>query len=288
MDINVREYLTNIIEDKGLNIPPFTPQLGEYIRGFRADRLSIIGAYTGVGKSYFVINVLDFILRSAYKTRVLVVSTEMSVDDYESRLVLMRAGLYENDLYNITSDSKKALFRSLESYEKSKLDNKNNITIIYENTWEKIAEHCKKNKYDLIILDYVQDISVNGLYRQEDTMPILAKKIEEIKTNAHVFCISQINNKHAEGNLFTLPFAYGLELSRKASHGIVLSRVKEKKGDEFSSRYTPYMVVNVMKNRGGKLGKFVMKVDRGHLYRQLDTREVLEFQNIKDSLSITI
>lgn len=284
---NLRQYFLDIKENTGLNIQPFFNPLAEYISGFRAGRITVIGAYTGIGKTYTIANILDIILKKQPKLRVLVVSTEMEVNDYEARIVLLRAGLYENHVYNLTQEQESRLLSKLGEYEDEQAKGNNNIEFVFENIFENLEERCKKKEYDLVIIDYIQDMVVQNKYKPEETMPILSQRLKSLKKDKHVMVVSQINNKHKEGSLSTLPFAYGTELGRVLAHAIVINRIEYKNSDKFKENFSDYLLFSVSKNRYGKTGKFILRVQPGHKFSEMSRIEQLDFDQKKSNLAIT-
>lgn len=282
--MNVREHIIKIIENQSNGIFPFFIGLKEFIPELLPDRVTAIGAYTGVGKTYAVANFLNNLLNLGVKHKILVVTTEMSVADYEARLIYLRSGLYENDLYNITEESYKTLKREIDKYDELKLEG---ITIdyLYTNKFETIKQ--KSKNYDLIIIDYIQDLIVNDFYKPEDTMPVLAQELKDLKQGRHIVCISQINNKHKENKLNTLPFAYGVEFSRMIAHGLVLERVY-KKSDDINREATNYILFKVSKNRYGNTGTLILKINKGHHFAELTYHEKVEFEEMRKSKVLEI
>lgn len=278
MGMNVREHIIKIIENESNGIFPFFDGLKKYIPELLPDRVTIVGAYTGIGKTYAVVNFLNKLLNLRVSHRVLVVTTEMSVADYEARLIYLRAGLYENDLYNINNQDYIKLKKELDKYDEIKLEG-TTIDYLYTNKFETIKEKAKG--YDLVIIDYIQDLIVNGLYKPEDTMPVLSQELKALKEKRHVVCISQINNRHREAKLTTLPYAYGVELSRMIAHGLVLERVYKKSTNDLDREATNYILLKVAKNRYGDVGTLVLKINRGHYFTELDYVEKSDFEKMQ-------
>jgi replicative DNA helicase len=278
--MTLRAHFQKLISNTGNNLKAFYPEMNKYIRTFKPDRITGIGAYTGVGKSYAVTNLLDHVLLTQPELKVLVVSTEMSEIDYEARIILMRAGAYEDQLEAGNNAKITAVKEALDNYTQAKYKN---VTFLYENIWENFAPKAKD--YDLIIIDYIQDVVIMGEYKPEHTMPILSHKLKELKEGRHVIAVSQVNNKHQEQKLNTLPYAYGVEFSRVIAHGIVMARIQYKDADKFQDKYTDYLLMQIAKNRYGQEGKIVLKIHPGHRMKPLTVEELQHLESIKDTLT---
>lgn len=272
----ILQELQLYLDGKIKHIPVGYSKLGYFINSFRKGRLSLIGAYTGAGKTFFVLNLVEEILKIAPSTKICIVSTEMSELDYITRLLCVRAGFYFQDFEREPEKFAPKLKEQLDNFT---LHSEIQPTIVgMVNKWEEIE--LQVSGFDIVIIDFIQDVSVDDKYKPEDTMPILTHKLRSVMQDSHVIAISQLNNKHIEHKLETFPFAFAVEMSRIVSHAILLKRIKIKDKQTGEKVYSPFLTVNILKNRYGAEGWFPLKIYPGHRFHELTQVELVEFENI--------
>ena len=72
--------------------------IDDAIGRLRKGRIMIVGGASKVGKSYFALNILDSMIKQPEPKRILVLSTELSEDDYLLRYACMNNQVWENEV----------------------------------------------------------------------------------------------------------------------------------------------------------------------------------------------
>ena len=269
----VRERVADIRDGKIKGITTGLGVLDKYSGRMEKGQVWIAGGYTGTGKSFLVLNMIDGQLKEAKKLgttpHIVIFSTELSEDDYIYRHCLMRLGLYKSQFeYEITdpvSEYENRMMIELEEYDE--LIENGTITIYGGITkLEDIVQlmNVQKVKPDVIYIDYIQELIVENKYDVKDTMPIIAKKLKgfALTWKTSIIAISQINNyamsKESDPNKTQLaPFTFGRELVNAAHCAILIARDKEQ--GELKKELNLF----ILKARGGELRMIRYEIRNG-------------------------
>lgn len=126
-DINaVMDNMTRLIQQKGQvqGLPTGYPKLDENINGLKPGELFVIAARPSMGKTSFLLNIVEHIVLNEKKP-VLVFSCEMPSVQLVERLLYARSGVSKKELAagagSLTRDKHKSLARAIEEYRKSQL-----------------------------------------------------------------------------------------------------------------------------------------------------------------------
>lgn len=252
--------------------------------------LWVIGAYTGVGKSFTLLNMIEGLLKECayyvdqedrYKIpKVVIFSTELTTEAYMVRHIFMRLGAFKLNLENSRDPHKIEEFKSeKDKYFEERYLNPYLPLIIGEvRTYEEIIEHLNNLDFkpDIVYIDYIQDltVSVNGklLVQEEDVMPVLSANFSRLAKNSGTAFVyfSQVNNYTVSLDSKTSklqPFSNGKQLAQTADVTLVLSRRKNE------GEYCPVLEMDVYKARDGRSGRIGCLIKEGYQLEELSKEE---------------
>lgn len=239
--------------------------------GMNKGQIWVVGAYSGIGKSYFVVNMVDNIFNQGKKVNTIIFSTELSASEYYWRHALMQYELYENEFQTkIISESDRQAFRThISNYLEERSDYPDTLKV-YGNVSD-VAEienavkglKQKDGEYTICFIDFIQELSAGKLRAEKDAMPVIAKRLKELaqKTGMIFVIVSQVNNymaKEDASSEMMSPFSFGKELNQSAHVSIWLKR--KKKNDKFSR----CLKAHIIKSRGGTHGKANLMIMAGY------------------------
>lgn len=168
------------------------------IRGIRKQETVIVGAYSGVGKTWYAIE-MTIHLAVRLKQNVLVFSLEMPSGGYMERIIANILGISTDELLAKTKESDQSwmeIYTTIKEklMNKIRIIDKNNIDIKGIDTRIKMANAriWTEGQTDVVIVDYFQYIKGTNTY---ETASETARSMKEIaKENNLVFiCLSQLN-----------------------------------------------------------------------------------------------
>ena len=213
--------------------------------------LWIIGAWTSVGKSTLMWEMVRRVYEHNDNPRVMVASVEMSD---EINLLKLVANYTEIPVLNIlqwhnhTDETRKKILDCM-----AKISGYNLAITDDLMDWDSIYMRAKKEKLinglDLLFVDFVQNLQENGsIY---DRMSSLAPRMQSAAKalNCTIIAMSQVSNEEADADGL-VKFKGAGELGAACDVGIRLLRHKEKK----SRDYTKNLTVHIQKNRLGLTG----------------------------------
>jgi len=193
--MKVEEIIKNIETNKGKDIcmPTGFTKLDRFLDGglFRKE-LIIIGGGSGSGKSYIAGTVFKAIASQAFKCGYF--SLEISNSMVVSRLIAQKTNIKFSRI----------LYGFLSSEEQQKIDNAKIDLKIWEDymdfndeiyEYEKIEEEIRKNKYDFVVVDFIQNIIGKGKDEYSNLSQISLKLQKLAKEcNCCILALSQLSN----------------------------------------------------------------------------------------------
>lgn len=255
-------------------IKPLDDKAGRMCPG----QLWIVGGASGSGKSYFVSNMIEGIIKEweantkkeYIPPKIAVFSTELTSDIYVERHVHLRAGVYPMQVVNQPERFADKVRSELERYHAERSLNPGSLTIHGEigsiEQIEKILNESIVDMPNIVFVDYVQELTANGRSDPKDTMPIIANKLKTIaiKHKVVVVAVSQINNYVFQAGANPLkshvsPFSYGKELTQAAHTAIFIWREKDPETGVLSSD----LIAGIIKSRGGMTGSINLNIQDG-------------------------
>jgi len=223
----------------------------------------LIGAFSNSGKSFFTLNMVNRILENERDIRIGIFSTEMKKKAYIKRLVCLRAGFYWMDFENNKEQLYDKFNEELDEYEKERLYAPESLRIYSDNmSMEVIEQIVRNNTFDIIFIDYIQELPVGNIGNDKDKMPVLAKRIKQLATerNVTIIVISQLNNsafKEDITNTFISPYSYGKEIYQSADVALLLER------ELVEGKLTNALKLGIVKARDGFRGRFEYYISNG-------------------------
>lgn len=238
----------------------FAPSLNYITGGLQPKNLWVIGGFSSTGKSAVGVNIALDVIALRGK-RVVIISTEMSQEQYMIRLLSAKSGVPQLDIRNGIIrglDNQQALAAATSDLEKSHL-------MIFDtiNKWSNIKAklHQIKNRegLDVIILDYIQNIRVTGdVYG--DARDVATESLQLAKElDATVVAFSQVSNAMAnqdiaeEGKGEYYSFKGAGDIRDTADVAIMLRRNRRDQ--------SPILEFDIRKNRHGQLTQFDAWID---------------------------
>lgn len=283
LEKNGKDYVNKLISGEVFGFSTGFEILDNSIGRIEPGTLTILGGYTGTGKSFFVANMINGTLNDEYKIpNIVVFSSELSEFDYVRRFVLMKTGIYKIQLQTKNDFQQDYIRKFKEAYESFIEDMRLNpyqlqiVKIKKFNDIENYLENCEK-KPDLIYIDWLQQLSIvtddkKTLYDEKDTMPIISDRIDSIrlKYNLAIVAVSQINNymSNTDFNSNQLnPFSYGKQIAQIADNSLVITR------ERFNGQRSPVMTSNILKGRDGSGEPVNFNISNGFNLRAIPTVE---------------
>lgn len=250
----VRADIANVSENGWKGYQTGFIKLDDRIGGLIPTQSWIIGAYTGVGKTFFILQILLNVLRQGGK--VMLFSTEMDRKLNMLRLIGNIAGLGTIDIMR-----GKLLANELEELRKAQeeLEQFKKHLIIYDNVYTlgEIRLKAKKAKLsgglDLVAVDFIQNLrGPESIYERMSEAAIgLQQLAQELEVSMVIG--SQISQASAGwSNKEAIEFKGAGEIAAIAD--VALWITKEKEGDKSLRR------VNIRKARHAQPGKFEVRL----------------------------
>ena len=243
----ITKELNRNIERGYPGLPPCYDLLAKTIRKVSPGHLYIVGGYTSVGKSAWLV---DFICRmyrhEFHNPGVAIFSTEMSCEQYLVRCLSNQTGIPG---WHITENVMAEKQRELLAVAKDHFNSRN--LYLYDKLYkiediERTARMIKdQKKLDIICIDYLQNLWGDGsIYeRMSRLAPVLQYLAKELQVT--VIALSQVSNQHVrEKGSGVFGFKGAGEIAASADLAIELERdpaIKER------------MVFKVSKNRHGRV-----------------------------------
>lgn len=236
---------------KGFEIFKSGFEFDECLRIKRGD-LIIIGARPSVGKSAFALSLTNGFLRFGYG--VAFYSLEMSFSQISLRLVSQNTDIPLDDLESGKAMKHKAKLESYLQDYKSNLFIDDSPIVNIDVLRNRVKRLCRKQKIDIVIIDYLQLMIGKGNNRYEIVseisrgLKLLAKEL-----NIPIIALSQLN-RGLEARDIKKPVLSDLResgsLEQDADAVLFLSNAKEWG-----------KVVDIAKNRSGAVKSYNMRMD---------------------------
>jgi len=221
--------------------------LDQVIEGFLPAHFWVIGGYTSVGKSAFMIQLVVNSLLENPNVRIGIFSTEMPSEAILLRLVANRAGVPAMAI--LRGDSIPEIQRRIDDAFEY-LHNKNIWLHDDFYSFEKIFLRCKQLKMtgglDLVFVDFLQNLRGGGtLYERMSVIPIQLQKMAK-DLSICVVGFSQLSNEAARSDSRIIAYKGAGELAAACDLGLWLERDPDDK---------EVLLCAIRKNRHGPTGK---------------------------------
>lgn len=214
--------------------------------GFMRKELVIIGAFTGLGKSYIAGQIALAAAEQEFKTAYF--SLEISASMVVARLLGAIAKIKPMRLMfgSITEEENKRKIEA-EAY----LEILEDRLHIYDDVYEllKIEEYIKANKYDFVVIDFIQNVFARG-NDEYSKLSFVALQLQKIakENNCCILILSQLSNAVAKDKNQTIPEYKGSgSIATVCDLGFYMSRDEVLEKDGVSN----LIYLKLIKNRRG-------------------------------------
>jgi replicative DNA helicase len=255
-----------------LGIPTGYKALDRAIDGYRSEHLWTLAAYTSVGKTSFLVNMIKHLLDK--NKRVVMFSLEMSKIDLLAKLIAIRAQISPLATIKNASDeeiSQKSMEAMGDLHSKrltiySEVDDIDEITLLMQ--FETLKEPV-----DVFFIDYLQNISAANAKDEYHLITNAVKKLQIVtrRLKTTTVLVSQVSNetKRASGTLDVDGKGSG---AIKAASNFFMYLKRDGLEDEIAKYFEtgadiPLKCI-INKNRHGKIGAFDLKLKQttGEIY----------------------
>lgn len=230
--------------------------LSRTIRKVSPGHLWVLGAYTSVGKSAWLVDFICRMYRGLNNPGIAVFSTEMSCEQYLLRMLSNNTGIpswaiTENKL---RPEQIEAVIRAQVLLSKHNLYLYDRIYKIED--MERTARMLKDRGLDIIGIDYLQNMWGEGtIYeRMSRLAPVLQYLAKELQVT--IIALSQVSNQfqREKGSGGVFGYKGAGEIAASADLGIELER---------DLKCKERMIFRVAKNRHGRIGEGVLEYVSG-------------------------
>lgn len=241
----------------------FSPTLQNLTGGFKPGHMWVIGGFSSTGKSAVAVNLTLDVLRARDK-KVVIISAEMTQEQYLLRMLSIETGIPQQMLSsNVTLGTTQAqLEKAIKFLEHSNL-------LVYDTLYKmpKIRSELKRIKehegLDLVVLDYIQNISVTGDEVSDAREVALECQRLAKELSCCVVAFSQVSNAMAQsdiesggkGEFYSFK---GHGAIRDAADVALMLRRNRRVPD---GTLTSNLKVQIAKNRHGALSEFVCEMN---------------------------
>lgn len=262
-DEQQNEYAESILAGKNIiGIPTGYRGFDYAIDGLRPHHLWTIAAFTSVGKSTLVLNIARNVINQ--KKRVVIFSFEMSKEDIVSRMIALELGWNPNEVMKGKASADAEKYEQLKSatYDMTlkklsiytNLETANDIVFAMRN-------ECLKEKVDLFIVDYIQNVSSEKYMDEYALLTDATKRLQRAisSLDSTLIMVSQISIENQKsGNVLHIN-GKGSGAIRNASN--LFAYLKNEGTEEEVLRYLESgddmpMKCIINKNRQGRVLSF--------------------------------
>ena len=254
--IDAEELKNNIyIENKGIKFNKFK-QLNNILKLFQNDLL-VIGASTGVGKSGFMLNLMND-LSSEYQC--IYFNIEMSKATIYRRLLAINQNIPVNCIDNPSDYQKDLIDKGFKELTNKKIIIESQINNIQD--LKMIISKAKdKKRHTIIFIDHIGLLKSSRSKSLYEQLTDIAKELRSIcfDYDCTVIAASQLNrSSYNEENPTINMLKDSGELENSSRKVIILYRNSKSKKDDLE----PIMNIDIQKNDTGRLGIIKMKYNK--------------------------
>ena len=224
---------------------------------YQRGHLWVVGAWTSVGKTAYMIEAVNRFLRENEAGQVAIFSTEMKEEQNVARLLANRTGINANVI--LSGEMVEQHVRQVDS-ETTRLVQTNLVIHDRLRNIDDIMAQCRKLKFtsglDLVWIDFIQNVHRPGEASQYVMMSQIAKDLQALAhdLSCTIVCLSQLPNHAGREDTGILEYKGAGEIAAACDVGVLMKRAKEDKTK---------ILFDVRKNRHGKCGKYLMRFADG-------------------------
>ena len=248
-----KELLNNIyVKNKGIKFTKF-PVLERTLKLFQNDLL-VIGASTGVGKSGFMLNLMND-LSTNYQC--IYFNIEMAKSTIYRRLLAINQSIPINSIDSPSEYQSELIKKGLKEIENKKIIIENQINNI-QDLKVIISKAKDKNKHTIIFIDHIGLLKTNNSKSLYEQLTQIAKELRNIcfDYDCTIIAASQLNrSSYSEENPTINMLKDSGELENSSRKVIILYRDSKCSKEDLE----PIMKVSIQKNDTGIIGNINMK-----------------------------
>lgn len=233
--------------------------------GLLPRTLTILGGYSGIGKTSLAVNIINNVLRN--KKRVVMFSLEMGASEIFTKLIALNAGLNPMKML-------KGFLREdeIEKMEQSKAEVYEMNFEIYDDIREfdkiKMAmiKESMTDKPDLLVVDYLQMVSDSKYKTLQERLSAIVNEMKGVakQTDIPILAISSISNADARNQSDEVGGYKGsgdIEFASDLALKLVNVDDRETRDEMKKNRKPTYIDLIITKQRHGATGAIQMSFD---------------------------
>lgn len=163
--------------------------------GFLRKELIILGGSTGIGKSYLSAQIAYNIATQGYKVGYF--SLEISNEMIVARLLGQIANIKSTHIMTGKHNDEDAFEMA-----RAELISQEPFMDFYDDVYEygQLAKHIKEEKYDFIVIDFIQSIMMKDSKDEYQKLSFIALDLQRIakENNCAIFVLSQLSNAYVK------------------------------------------------------------------------------------------
>lgn len=253
-EITEDELLENIsTENIGIELKAY-PKLNNMLKLVQGDFL-MIGAPTSTGKSGLLLNLMNELMNNY---QCIYFNMEMSKSTIYKRIIAIKSAVPVNYIEKPQTDYQAELVnKAVREISESKLVIEHKATYLQE--IKSVLKIMKNDgKHTILFLDHIGLIKISGYKSPYEQMTEVAKQLRQIclDYDCTIIAACQLNRASYNANELNLSMLKDSgELENSSSKVILLYRDKDCSKDSLE----PTMILDIVKNRDGQLGKINYK-----------------------------
>jgi len=275
--------------ERYIGIPTGFETVDNYTSGLRKGHLFVIGAYSSVGKTFAMTNIVSNIIKNSQKKKKIVVfSLEMNRVDIYNRILSSISGMDVNINRIFTEQENQEISNTQKIIRKHNLILKSDIRNVNQ-----LKSFIMRNKdADLLALDYLQLLKGNKKKDYEDlkesilTIQSVCKDVQ-----IPIIVLSQMNNESVKNPSELIGLKGAGDIVAAADLIIELKRKdKQEKLSEMRLKNKPYNIDWIIrKNRHGPIGTIPMYFhhNKSCIYTE-KTNEEIKNENKEKEKKLTV
>lgn len=263
-DVSIDASMGRLKESQAANIARGYVGLRTGFALFQQDDISyepghlwVIGAWTSVGKSAYMIEAVSRFLEHNPDSKTLIFSTEMTENQNVCRLlanktgvgarVILSGNMFEQHRQKVEAYGAWLRQRDLHIYTKT-------------SSIDEIMAQCRKHKMsgklDMVWIDFIQNVYRPGAKDQYTMMSTVARDLQALahELDCTIVCLSQLPNHAGREDSGILEYKGAGEIAAACDVGVLMKRAKEDKSK---------LLFEVRKNRHGKCEQYLMQFADG-------------------------
>lgn len=235
------------------------PKLNETLKLVQGDFL-IIGASTGVGKSGLLLNLMNQLMD---RYQCIYFNMEMNKSTIYKRIIAINSGIPVYDIDSPKSENQKNIIqKSIKEIVSKKNIVEHKASYLHEIKGV-LGKHKDDKKHTIIFLDHIGLIKSFGKKSLYEQTTDVAKSLRQfcLDYDCTIIAACQLNRASYNSEELSLSMLKDSgELENSSSKVILLYRNKTQSGG--LPKFTEDMVLEIVKNRDGRLGKIPFEYDK--------------------------